>query len=77
MKIRSMNIRILLFLLLAYSLPSHADIWGNNHVLQQNREPDRAFFMPFRVKPSDSELSLNGTWKFHWTPRPTPRRQPA
>jgi beta-galactosidase len=65
-----MNIRILLFLLFAYCLPSHADIWEDNHVLQQNREPARAFFMPFREKPGDSELSLNGTWKFRWTPTP-------
>ena len=38
--------------------------WENQHVLQINREPASAYFMP------ENHLSLNGTWKFRWTQTP-------
>ena len=50
----------------------HRD-WEDNHVLQINREPARAYFMPFAQQMGDRQLSLNGTWKFRWTPTPEER----
>lgn len=47
--------------------------WENHHVLQINREPARASFIGFNKKPGDRSLSLNGTWKFRWTPVPQER----
>lgn len=47
--------------------------WENHHVLQINREPARAAFIPFAQKQGDSSLSLDGTWKFRWTPVPDER----
>lgn len=44
--------------------------WENHHVLQINREPARAAFVPYQVKKGDCLLSLDGTWKFRWTPVP-------
>ncbi len=38
--------------------------WENQHVLQINREPACAYFMP------ENHLSLNGMWKFRWTQTP-------
>ncbi len=42
--------------------------WENQHILQINREPARASFFSYKNKPADSQLTLNGTWKFNWTP---------
>ena len=47
--------------------------WENNHVLQINREPARAYFIPFGEKTGDRQLSLNGNWKFRWTKTPDER----
>lgn len=47
--------------------------WENHHVLQINREPARAAFTPFSVQPGDCSMSLDGTWKFRWTPVPNER----
>lgn len=47
--------------------------WENHHVLQINREPARAAFVPYQVKKGDCMLSLDGTWKFRWTPVPEER----
>lgn len=44
--------------------------WENQHVLQINREPARAFFFGYGEKEGDRLFSLDGTWKFHWTPTP-------
>ena len=44
--------------------------WENNHVLQINREPARAWFLPFGEHPGDRQLTLNGMWKFRWTKTP-------
>lgn len=38
--------------------------WENQHVLQINREPASAYFMP------ENSMSLNGIWKFRWTQTP-------
>lgn len=47
--------------------------WENHHVLQINREPARAAFTPYRLVENDCTLSLDGVWKFHWTPTPEGR----
>lgn len=44
--------------------------WEDNHVLQINREPARAYFIPYGEKAGDRMLSLNGDWKFRWTKTP-------
>lgn len=44
--------------------------WEDNHVLQINREPARAYFIPYGVKAGDRTLSLNGEWHFRWTKTP-------
>ena len=44
--------------------------WEDNHVLQVNREPARAYFIPYGVNKGDRMLSLNGDWKFRWTKTP-------
>ena len=41
--------------------------WEDNHVLQVNREPARAYFIPYGVNKGDRMLYLNGDWKFRWT----------
>ena len=59
----------------------HPD-WENPENLFQGREDSRAFFVPFanrdealKGKRKDSSLvmSLNGDWKFHWSPSPSQR----
>ena len=47
--------------------------WEDNHVLQINREPARAYFIPFGKVPGDRMLSLNGAWQFRWTKTPNER----
>lgn len=47
--------------------------WENHHVLQINREPARAAFVPFVMQKGDCSMSLDGTWKFRWTPVPSER----
>lgn len=56
--------------------------WENPQNLFQGREESRAFFVPFankgealKGKRQDSSLviSLNGNWKFHWSPQPSER----
>ena len=54
-------------------LPLGAVEWEDNHVLQVNREPARAYFIPYAREMGDRQLSLNGTWKFRWTKRPEDR----
>ena len=48
--------------------------WENQSILQINREPARAAFTPYGTQQGDRSLSLNGDWKFNWTP--TPDSQP-
>lgn len=47
--------------------------WEDNHVLQINREPARAYFIPFGNHQGDRTLSLNGQWHFRWTKMPDER----
>ncbi|MDP0500843.1 MAG: glycoside hydrolase family 2 TIM barrel-domain containing protein [Verrucomicrobiota bacterium JB022] len=60
----------------------NAPDWENQHVLQINREPARATFVPFatveqalagKVEQSPFYQSLDGDWKFHWVARPEER----
>ena len=48
--------------------------WEDQSVLQRHREPARAAFLPFLSTPGDRQMSLDGIWKFNWTP--TPNDQP-
>lgn len=64
-----------LFLLLATvatAQPFSRD-WENHHILQINREPARAAFIPFAQQPGDRTISLDGTWRFRWTATPEER----
>ena len=56
--------------------------WENPALLAAGTEPPRTAFIPFpdaaaalRLEPKGSPryLSLNGPWKFHWSPRPADR----
>lgn len=56
--------------------------WENQHIVQRNRLPARATFIPYpdeemaqtcNPEISPYRLSLNGAWKFHWSPRPQER----
>ena len=47
--------------------------WENQHVLQINREPARAAFIPFVKTQGDSFISLDGKWKFSWSAVPENR----
>lgn len=61
-----------------------ANDWENPAVFQINREPARADFLPFAdsrsaiadiYESSPWYLSLNGSWKFNWSPTPDERPQ--
>lgn len=54
-------------------LAQTAHDWENHHVLQINREPARAAFIPFTTQKGDCSMCLDGTWKFRWTPVPDER----
>lgn len=56
----------------ASAAAEHHD-WEDQHVLSINREPARAAFMPYQAKKGDSQMSLNGEWKFRWTKTPEER----
>ena len=56
--------------------------WEDPAVFAENKEAPRASFTPFATiaeaiegRPEDSpfRMSLNGTWQFHWVPRPDER----
>ena len=47
--------------------------WENHHVLQINRAPARAAFLPFGRRAGDRTLSLDGAWRFRWTKTPAER----
>lgn len=47
--------------------------WENHHILHINREPARAAFVPFTLRPGDCTISLDGTWRFRWTATPEER----
>ena len=54
------------------SAQEHHD-WEDNHVLQINREPARAYFIPYGTVKGDRQLLLNGLWQFRWTKTPDER----
>lgn len=47
--------------------------WENHHILQINREPARAAFIPYGTTKGDRSMTLNGEWRFHWSPTPDGR----
>ena len=51
---------------------AHHD-WEDNHVLQINREPARAYFIPYAAQKGDRMVTLNGEWQFRWTKTPNER----
>ncbi len=70
-----------LYLLAASTAPSQTrpEDWENPAAVHAGTEAPRATFVPFpdaasalRLGPKESprDLSLNGPWKFHWSPRP-------
>ncbi len=78
---------IVSYILFPFLLHAQPD-WENHHVLQINREPARASFVPYPATsrmnsgaavPSAEEnpwyQSLNGRWKFHWVD--SPEKRPA
>ena len=70
-----MRIRLLSFIIfhLSFSAAQEHHDWEDNHVLQINREPARAYFIPFGQQQGDRMLSLNGDWQFRWTKTPDER----
>ena len=44
--------------------------WENHQILHINREQPRAFFFGYGQQAGDRQLSLDGPWKFNWTPTP-------
>src|SRR6266478_653119 len=70
------------FLASAWADP--APEWENEQVVEINREPPRATFVPYpdtngalggNREASPFFMSLNGGWRFHWVP--TPDQRPA
>ncbi|MCI1681216.1 MAG: DUF4981 domain-containing protein [Bacteroides sp.] len=47
--------------------------WENEQVFRINREPARAAFFGYEEHEGDCSLSLDGRWKFHWSPTPEGR----
>ena len=69
---RKLILIIFAFTTLSLGAQDHHD-WEDNHVLQINREPARAYFIPYGEKQGDRMLLLNGQWKFRWTKTPEER----
>lgn len=67
------NQLIISFLLLIFPVSGQTPDWENQHVLQINREPARAAFIGYYQKPGDRQMTLNGKWRFHWSPTPEDR----
>ena len=72
MRIRLLSLSFIIFHLSFSAAQEHHD-WEDNHVLQINREPARAYFIPFGQQQGDRMLSLNGDWQFRWTKTPDER----
>ena len=79
-----MNKKMALLLMLTISMISFAqkNDWENPEVFQINREPARAAFVPYsdeKTAISDDYttspwyMTLNGNWKFNWSPTPEKR----
>ena len=69
---RTALLSILSFLATTALAEEHHD-WEDNHILQINREPARAYFIPYGEQKGDRMLILNGDWKFRWTKTPDER----
>jgi len=61
---------IFLNFIVALTISAQQADWENQHVLQINREPARDAFIGYANVPGDRTMSLNGIWKFRWTPTP-------
>lgn len=73
MRIKPKGIFLLVAMTALAATPRGQNDWENHHVLQINREPARAAFIPFGVTKGDRSISLNGDWHFHWSPTPDGR----
>ena len=68
------RISIIFFLAISFlQLSAQQPDWENHYVLHINREPARAAFIGYGSVPSDRQISLDGQWKFHWSPTPEGR----
>lgn len=56
----------LLFAAIICNAQAGRPIWENHKVLEINRLPARASFVPFVETPQDRSMTLKGTWKFHY-----------
>ena len=70
MRFRTIALAAALFATAAAAAQPRQHDWENQHVLQINRQPARAAFFPYFAEPGDRTLSLNGEWRFRWTPVP-------
>lgn len=64
---------LILFSFIFPLIASAQNDWENHHILHINREPSRASFTPYLNEENDRTLSLDGMWKFNWTPTPETR----
>lgn len=67
------SISLILLFGVSQTLEAQLKDWENHRVLQINREPARDAFIGYKNFPNDCSLSLNGNWKFHWSPTPEGR----
>ena len=63
---------LILYMMQSVLCMEHHD-WEDNHVLQINREPARAYFIPYAKHKGDRMVTLNGEWQFRWTKTPNER----
>ena len=63
---------LILYMMQSVLCMEHHD-WEDNHVLQINREPARAYFIPYAEHKGDRMVTLNGEWQFRWTKTPDER----
>ena len=59
---------ILYLFCVCLALCAQSHHWEDEHTLQINRMSARADFYPFTTRPGDSQLSLDGRWKYFWSP---------
>jgi beta-galactosidase len=77
---------LIIVLILSFSCPTKVQSsvidWENPRMFGQNKEPAHCTLIPYedhkqalrdKPEPSPYYLSLNGTWKFHWTRKPADR----
>ena len=73
-ELKMRRISIIFFLAISFlQLSAQQPDWENHYVLHINREPARAAFIGYGSVPSDRQISLDGQWKFHWSPTPEGR----